>query len=77
MNYRLRNEFHSAEVLIHVKPGDTLDRRRVRRIRRQLCGVAGCDCGDDLGRQGRQPDNGDLVLEQWSHDYPYRVTADA
>lgn len=72
--YRLSNDFHNSETSIRVLIGDRLTRDRVRRIKRRLCGVSGCTCGDELGTRGRQPDNGNLVLiNSGSWKEPYEI----
>lgn len=51
----LRNDFHNTEVNTRIR--DTrLTRRQLDRIRRSLCGIKGCTCGDSLGSRGPQDD---------------------
>jgi len=59
----LRNDFHQthanvSQVLPTPGPGEMqiiyLSPRVVKRLRRTLCGVAGCCCGDALGCRGLQ-----------------------
>ena len=56
----LRNEFHNTEVGLLVdrdayhQGGADLSRSQILRARRELCGVQGCQCGDELGCRGAQ-----------------------
>lgn len=59
----LRNDFHQTHAPLSkayaaAGPGETqalyLSPRVVTRLRRTLCGVTGCTCGDALGCRGPQ-----------------------
>uniref|UniRef100_A0A6H1ZC07 Uncharacterized protein n=1 Tax=viral metagenome TaxID=1070528 RepID=A0A6H1ZC07_9ZZZZ len=50
----LSNNFHNTTTTIRLLPGEIITARRAAGIRRRLCGVQGCTCGDDLGRRGHQ-----------------------
>lgn len=47
----LRNSFHntSRTILVPAKGTRVLSPRAVRDIKRALCGIPGCVCGDGLG----------------------------
>lgn len=50
--YEIRNNFHNTVARTR---GGYLSASAVVRIRRQLCGVAGCKCAEgDLGQRGPQ-----------------------
>ena len=50
----LKNTYHCTEARIRVaEEGETLlSRGTVNRVRRALCGIKGCTCGDALGSRG-------------------------
>ena len=52
----ITNDFHNTAARVHPGPGGRLSPATVRRVRRELCGLAGCVCGGFLGERGRQPD---------------------
>ena len=54
MTLRLSNEFHHTTARVCVTGSQALSRRTTQRVQRQLCGVAGCTCGDILGTRGIQ-----------------------
>jgi len=47
----LMNDFHETRVDVRVTNGRQLSNRQESRVRRELCGVAGCKCGGMHGRQ--------------------------
>lgn len=47
----LRNNFHNASARVRV---GELSEATVRRVRKTLCGIKGCTCGDGLGMRGPQ-----------------------
>jgi len=47
----LRNRFHATEVTVVVPLDGILSRRTSARVRRELCGVDGCDCEPLNGHQ--------------------------
>lgn len=51
----IRNDFHGTESRIRVKalPAVLTD-SQVRRVRRELCGMADCRCGGVLNQRGQQ-----------------------
>jgi len=49
---QFENTFHRTSVNVKAKPGDKLSPSQLRRIRRALCGVSGCHCGDQWGVRG-------------------------
>ena len=55
-NVTIKNEYHNSAARIRVRTdGETiLSRATVRRVRRALCGISGCDCGGVLGERGWQ-----------------------
>lgn len=60
---KLTNSFHNASVTIRktddelraieyaAAQGDKAAAAYIRRIRKQLCGMSDCKCGDGLGRR--------------------------
>lgn len=54
MKATLTNSFHRTDLRAVVPENGWLTASQVRRVRRTLCGVAGCTCGDDLSMRGRQ-----------------------
>ncbi len=50
----LTNEFHNTSARVRIRAGDTLTARRLRDIKRRLCGVDGCQCSGADGTRGRQ-----------------------
>lgn len=54
MKIRLFNDFHNTEVSIMVSPGKPLSAYQIRKIRRTLCGMDDCCCGNDLDMRGPQ-----------------------
>jgi hypothetical protein len=49
----IRNDFHGTAA--RVRPIDSyVARNTVLRVRRQLCGIAGCTCGGILSERGPQ-----------------------
>lgn len=57
----LKNDYHGTEVRLRVGSDGRLTERQVKRVRKVLCGVDGCTCGDNLGRRGPQDDRVDEV----------------
>ena len=54
-NVTLYNDFHNSQTDRRLRAGDTISPQRVQAIRRSLCGIGGCLCGDALGMRGPQP----------------------
>lgn len=50
----LRNNFHGTEITITPGANGVLSDSQARDIRKTLCGVDGCTCGDGLGCRGPQ-----------------------
>jgi hypothetical protein len=50
----LTNDFHHTEISIIVPDTGWLTAWQCRRIRKALCGMSDCECGDALGMRGRQ-----------------------
>ena len=65
---KLKNNFHGTEcstrrteadlerIALDIAQGraSEADKAFRRRVRKALCGIAGCTCGDDFGRRGPQ-----------------------
>ena len=51
----LINDFHEADIALRKRIGQTISRSTLLRVRRGLCGMHGCDCGQDAANQ-RGPD---------------------
>ncbi len=47
----LTNNFHATSSRVRTGKASP---ETVRRVRRELCGIAGCTCGDDIGVRGPQ-----------------------
>jgi hypothetical protein len=54
MPVSLTNDVHSTKATIELHAGDVLSADRCQIIRRKLCGIDGCQCGDLLGLAGNQ-----------------------
>lgn len=50
----LRNKFHNTSYTLQAKLRRELSRSQVLRARKALCGIAGCQCGGNLGERGSQ-----------------------
>ncbi len=50
----LRNEYHNTSYTLRAKLHRDLSRSQVLRARKALCGIAGCQCGGNLGERGSQ-----------------------
>ena len=59
MKITFKNPFHGTEASCVTQNG-TLNKRQVKRVRKQLCGMSDCTCGGVYG--------GDLALVRTSHD---------
>jgi hypothetical protein len=72
MKITLKNDFHNTEVGVYAVEitsgtsgrtvGYLLSAQQTRRVRKRLCGIAGCACGDDLSLRGPQ-DFGDYSVD--------------
>jgi|GEM_PF-1197015 len=51
MKIKLRNTFHNTSVVVLANDG-RLSNDQIRRAKRRLCGVSGCDCGGIRGESG-------------------------
>jgi len=58
----LRNEFHHSAVRVRQP---IRSRQQVNRIRKKLCGLEGCRCGDALKVHGRQGYDAAWVIAEW------------
>lgn len=48
----LRNDFHNTTCKIRMRPDQTvLTRSQMRRVRKTLCGMSDCQCGEIRGPQ--------------------------
>ena len=58
MKTTLINNFHDTEITVVAKPVSpgiySLSVGQVRKIRKALCGMDGCTCGDFLGQRGTE-----------------------
>ena len=54
MPVSLTNDIHDTKATIELQAGDVLSAVRCQTIRRKLCGIEGCQCGDLLGLAGNQ-----------------------
>jgi len=51
----LHNDFHNSKINLRLDPcSQALSKATAQRVRRTLCGVRGCTCGDVLGTRGLQ-----------------------
>ncbi len=80
-SYTIRNDFHNTastircEGLSHIwneveiKPSLS----QIKKLRRELCGIEGCTCGDDVGARGPQrTDDGKRIVIDVSAVYAAR-----
>lgn len=61
MKITLRNDFHNTEIKVIPRDGK-LSIQQVKRIRKALCGIQSCACGDILGMRGQ--DNPEIIADQ-------------
>jgi hypothetical protein len=52
-----REELHRIDDRIQAGHADEAEKALLRRIRRALCGIAGCTCGDGLGERPSRRDS--------------------
>ncbi|HOQ98172.1 MAG TPA: hypothetical protein PLJ35_05075 [Anaerolineae bacterium] len=79
MRVTLRNDFHNSEstVVVPALPA-VLTSSQTRKVRRELCGVSGCECGGVRGPQSHnghrldvEPTNGVDGMMRWRVAYRY------
>ncbi len=60
---KITNDFHHTTARVRGnQQGETLlSASIVRRVRRDLCGIAGCTCGGALGQRGPQRHGASLL----------------
>jgi len=58
----LANDFHNVVTTLRPKNG-RLSARQVKKVRKALCGIAGCCCGDALGRRGPQENEIEVLID--------------
>lgn len=49
MQIKITNSFHNSEAVCRPAANGYLSLSQVRRLRKKLCGIAGCTCGDCVG----------------------------
>lgn len=54
MPISLTNDVHATVATLELQAGDVLSPVRCQAIRRKLCGIDSCQCGDMLGLAGNQ-----------------------
>lgn len=59
MRLTLINDFHGTRTT--VETDRPLNPKRVRAIRKRLCGIDGCTCGNTLGVRGKVSDPDEYV----------------
>ena len=47
----LVNDFHEADIALRKRIGQTIARSTLLRVRRGLCGIDDCNCGQDAANQ--------------------------
>lgn len=52
MRITMTNSFHNTSATLDVPPTGRISGSVVRRVRRQLCGKSGCQCGGNFGERG-------------------------
>ena len=70
MIYTLRNNFHNTQVNVRCQgvqhmAGEInikLSATQIKRVKRALCGVAGCTCGNDASLRGPQETRGNRLI---------------
>jgi len=60
---KLYNDFHGTEVTLRVK-NNIVTPCQVKRAWRELCGIKGCTCGDQLGGRGPQEVQYNIYLKE-------------
>ena len=45
MKVTIYNHFHNTRAAIYSAPGRQLTEYQERKLRKQLCGIRGCECG--------------------------------
>jgi len=59
----ISNDFHGTET--RTRPGRK-SARQMSDIKRRLCGIAGCCCGNDIGARGPQTQrDGSALIIEW------------
>ena len=52
MKITLTNSFHNTEASMTIPANGMISGSVVRRVRRELCGIKGCQCGGNFGERG-------------------------
>ena len=60
----IRNDFHNTSA--RVNPDRPLSAATVSRVRRELCGMADCSCGGQVGERGPQECDIDYSRERYA-----------
>ena len=63
MKITLTNDFHNTEVALNVK-NNLISAGQIRRANKELCGIDGCTCSDDLGTRGPQDVDFEVCQDQ-------------
>jgi len=70
---KFTNSFHKTETTVRANVGDTVSLASYQRVKRQLCGVRGCKCGNP---DGTRDSRFSLVLTQRGHGSPRGLVVD-
>lgn len=66
----LTNDFHSTEITLRKKAGDSVSRSTYYRVRRALCGISDCTCSHSDGTRGSRYE---LMVMGYDPDAPITV----
>jgi len=69
----LTNSFHKSRTIVMADVGQTVSLASYQRVKRQLCGVRGCKCGNP---DGTRDSRYSLVLTQHGHGSPRGLVVD-
>jgi len=68
MLIKITNSFHNSEAVCRPSDNGYLSPSQVRRLRKKLCGIEGCTCGDCVGARPavaeEEPDGGAFISEK-------------
>jgi len=68
--YTFTNNFHDTQVTVIPKRG-YLYERQIKRMQKELCGVAGCSCSGDTGIRG--PQDWDVEITEDGNGYVFHT----
>jgi len=63
----LKNNFHNSEIILNAKEkfeGLFISEGQMKKAKKTLCGIRGCECSNDFGVRGKQ-DYQEYVRNYW------------